>query len=253
VHYATADGSATAGHDYAATSGDVSFAPGETAKTISIPITNNSTPERDKTFTVTLSGATGAAISRPTATVTILNDDALPPSVPQANPFTKPMPTPTPIPTQQPTPKNGQTHLVLPRIMNGESKVDLHGQASFKVSCPDVVIRRCAGTITLEVRVLQTPPKAAQTKTKTKTKTKPKPKLTTIRVGNGTFSINAGRTLTIPVKLTTPGLKVVKSLRRIKVKATVKATDGAGVKGVTAWIVVLVAPPKGSGIKVLLG
>jgi hypothetical protein len=158
------------------------------------------------------------------------------------------MPTPTPIPTQQPVLKPGQTHLVLPKIMNGESKVDLRGRASFRVSCPDVVIRSCAGTIALEVRVLQAPPKQAK-----RTKIKAKAKLKTIRVGNGTFSIIAGRTLVVPVKLTAPGLKVVKSLRRIKVKATVKATDGAGIKGVTAWIVVLVAPPKGSGVSVQLG
>jgi hypothetical protein len=57
----------------------------------------------------------------------------------------------------------------------------------------------------------------------------------------------------VPVKLTVPGLKVVKSLHRIKVKATVTAVDAAGVKGVTAWIVVLVAPTRSNPISVVLG
>ena len=240
VHYATEDGTATAGSDYTAATGDLTFAPGDLTKTISIPITDNSTPERDKTFTLRLSGASGAVISKAAATVTILNDDALPPAVPRANPFLTPLPAPVPLPTQQPTPQAGQTHFVLAGIVNGQSKVDARGRASFRISCPAIVKARCKGTVRLEVRIMQKPPKGS----------KAKPKLTTIRVGNGSFTINAGKVAAVPIKLTAQGLSVLKSLHRIKVKATVTATDATGVKGVTAWIVALVEPPRHTQISI---
>src|SRR5262249_50243937 len=75
VKYATANGTAVAGSDYTATSGTLSFAPGETSKTISVPVLPDTTIEADETFTVTLSGAAGAAISRAVGTGTIRNDD----------------------------------------------------------------------------------------------------------------------------------------------------------------------------------
>lgn len=49
VDYATADGTATDGSDYIAMAGSLSFAPGETSKTISIPILGDSTAEDDET------------------------------------------------------------------------------------------------------------------------------------------------------------------------------------------------------------
>src|SRR5262249_51358809 len=51
VNYATADGTAIAGPDYAAASGSVTFQPGETSKTIAVVIPGDLTPEsRSKTF-----------------------------------------------------------------------------------------------------------------------------------------------------------------------------------------------------------
>jgi GH18 family chitinase len=78
VNYATADGTATAGSDYTAMSDALTFAAGETSKTLSVTIAGDTIAEPDETFVVTLSGAAGATISVPTATGTILNDDAGP-------------------------------------------------------------------------------------------------------------------------------------------------------------------------------
>jgi hypothetical protein len=75
VAYATANGTATAGSDYSAASGTLSFAPGETAKTVSVAVAGDSVIEPSETFTVGLSGATNATIARPTGTGTIRNDD----------------------------------------------------------------------------------------------------------------------------------------------------------------------------------
>lgn len=61
VNFATANGSAAAGSDYTAVSGVLSFAPGETAKTVSVPTLADAIVESDETFTLNLSGATGGA------------------------------------------------------------------------------------------------------------------------------------------------------------------------------------------------
>ena len=78
VGYATADGSATAGSDYTATSGTLSFAAGVTEKTVSVPVIDDSHDEGDETLTLTLSNASGAWIEDGSATGTIENHDPLP-------------------------------------------------------------------------------------------------------------------------------------------------------------------------------
>ena len=76
VDYATANGSATAGSDYQSTSGQLSFAPGETSKQINVNISGDKLAEPDETFTVNLTNVTGgASIGTPQGTGTIKNDD----------------------------------------------------------------------------------------------------------------------------------------------------------------------------------
>ena len=75
VDFATEDGDATAGSDYATTAGALTFAPGETSKTVRAPILGDTTPEANETFVVRLSNATNAAIARAAATGPIYNDD----------------------------------------------------------------------------------------------------------------------------------------------------------------------------------
>jgi len=75
VNYTTADGTATAGSDYVASSGTVTFAPGETRATISIPVNGDVTPEADERFVVRLSNPQNAQLQRSQLNVTILNDD----------------------------------------------------------------------------------------------------------------------------------------------------------------------------------
>ena len=76
VNYQTQDGSAKAGTDYTAASGELVFAEGETSKTISIAILNNSTVDGSRSFSVNLSGNNlGATTS---TNVTITDDDQTP-------------------------------------------------------------------------------------------------------------------------------------------------------------------------------
>jgi hypothetical protein len=99
VDFATEDGSATAGSDYTATSGTLTFAPGVTTQNILVPVTGDTTVEPDETFTVALSSPTNATIAAATGTGTIVNDDAAPTPTPTPSATPTPTPTPTPSPT----------------------------------------------------------------------------------------------------------------------------------------------------------
>jgi hypothetical protein len=63
VNYANADGTATAGSDYVATSGQLTFAPGETTKTITVQVLGDLMTEPNETFTVNLSNAVNATLA----------------------------------------------------------------------------------------------------------------------------------------------------------------------------------------------
>ena len=78
VDYATSDGTATSGADYTGTSGTLTFLAGETAKTVSVPIIDDTDDDGGETLALTLSNAAGAGIDRAAATGTIRDDDALP-------------------------------------------------------------------------------------------------------------------------------------------------------------------------------
>jgi large repetitive protein len=77
VNYATADGTATAAdHDYQPKTGTLTFAPGETSKTITVVVYGDRKNEGDESFTVNLTGASSnTLITDGTGIGTILNDD----------------------------------------------------------------------------------------------------------------------------------------------------------------------------------
>jgi hypothetical protein len=76
VGYASADGAALAGSDYAAAMGTITFAPGETTKQVVVDVVGDLSPEEHETFTVTLSDAVNAVIDDGVGTGEIRNDDA---------------------------------------------------------------------------------------------------------------------------------------------------------------------------------
>jgi DNA-binding beta-propeller fold protein YncE len=78
VAYGTADGTATAGKDYTAETGTVTFAPGQTSRLVLLVTHYDSTMDGNETFSVQLSNPTGATIGTGTATVTVVD-----PSFPQ--------------------------------------------------------------------------------------------------------------------------------------------------------------------------
>ena len=97
VDYATSNGTATAGDDYTPTTGTLTFAAGQVANTINVPVLLDGIPEENETFTVVLSNAVSDAgdtlrhgtlgtrspreLGTRSATGTILDDDPVPASL----------------------------------------------------------------------------------------------------------------------------------------------------------------------------
>jgi hypothetical protein len=75
VSYSTRNGTAQAGTDYVATSGTLTFAPGEVTKQITVEVIGDTTQEEIEEFFVDLSSATGATIGDSEGLGRIFNDD----------------------------------------------------------------------------------------------------------------------------------------------------------------------------------
>jgi hypothetical protein len=75
VSYATSDGTAVAGSDYSTRSGTLTFTPGATTRTFTVPALSDTVPEADETFLVTLSGPTNAALGDGQGVGTIVDND----------------------------------------------------------------------------------------------------------------------------------------------------------------------------------
>ncbi|HEX5357566.1 MAG TPA: Calx-beta domain-containing protein, partial [Aquabacterium sp.] len=74
VNFATSDGQALAGKDYDAASGVLTFEPGQTTKTIVVPLRNDATYEGAESFGVSISKAVGGVITVDRVTTTIHDD-----------------------------------------------------------------------------------------------------------------------------------------------------------------------------------
>lgn len=75
VAYATSDGTALAGEDYAATAGTLTVPAGNTEMAIVVPVTADPRPEHDEQFTLALSELVNAEFADAQATGTIIDDD----------------------------------------------------------------------------------------------------------------------------------------------------------------------------------
>lgn len=82
ITYSTLDRSATAGSDYASTSGTITFGPGFTRATISIPVVDDLLAESPESFAVALTNITGGRLGRSSAIVQIVDNDVESPAGP---------------------------------------------------------------------------------------------------------------------------------------------------------------------------
>ncbi|HEV7394867.1 MAG TPA: Calx-beta domain-containing protein [Pyrinomonadaceae bacterium] len=87
IDYATIDGTATAGLDYTATSGTLTFNAGETSKIIQIPILDDAVTELDENFTVVLrNGSSLEALGVPNLLVVTIEDRSTVPVISLSTP-----------------------------------------------------------------------------------------------------------------------------------------------------------------------
>src|SRR5207244_344641 len=84
VHWRTLDATAVAPNDYTAASGQLTFLPGQTTKTVPITVVGDTIDEDDESFVVALSSPTNAIIGGlyGLGAGTIVDDDPLPTIVP---------------------------------------------------------------------------------------------------------------------------------------------------------------------------
>ena len=81
VDYQTFEASATADEDYIPVSGTLTFADGETSKSVTIPIIDDQQPEATENFSITIDNVTGGAtlLAPRTALIDIIGIDGTPP------------------------------------------------------------------------------------------------------------------------------------------------------------------------------
>lgn len=88
VHYATVDGTAHAGTDYAPITGDLVFAPGETSKTVGTQLYATPGQTGQMQFLLALSNPQNGTLATPTATASLIHDPAGPVTPPTPPPST---------------------------------------------------------------------------------------------------------------------------------------------------------------------
>lgn len=80
VRFATRDGSAKAGTDYSSAAGELSFAPGDTSKSVRVPLLGNDCHDLERSLSLVLSEPKEAVVQTASALGAILDDDAGGPS-----------------------------------------------------------------------------------------------------------------------------------------------------------------------------
>jgi Tol biopolymer transport system component len=116
VDFATRDGSATAGIDYASTSGTLTFQPGVKDLTIEVPVDGDTDVETNESFYLDLSNANGAEVGRRKGKALIKNDDVSaspsPSASPSASPSVSPSASPSASASPSPSPSPGLPSLI---------------------------------------------------------------------------------------------------------------------------------------------
>ena len=219
IAYATVDGSAMAGQDYAKTEGTLVLPAGTRDGSISVGVLDDGVDEPAETFQLRLAAPDGATRD-PGGLVaaTILdNDDPPASSVPPPATGAQPLPTlPIPPTTGSSAPTGGgpaaPTSLGLssPRLKRPSTVL-------VTLSCPQIA-GRCAGRITL----FSLPNNRSSVKALRKER----------RLGRVEFSVAGGRSQTFALSLGRTDVGLLKRTGRMRVRAYAITHDSAGRTGV---------------------
>ncbi len=149
VDFATSDGTASQPDDYAPSSGTLTFAPGDTSKTISVEVTGDTIDEPDETVGVDLSAPSGATIADGHAQLTITDDDTPPVEQPPVD--TSPVEAPrdtTPPETQIDSGPSKRTKSQAATFAFSANEAG----ASFECSLDGAAFAPCSSPTTVKVR-----------------------------------------------------------------------------------------------------
>ena len=221
VDYATSDGTATAGTDYDAVAGTLTFAAGEAAKSVTVHVTSDTAQEDDETLQLKLTNPTGgASLGSPAgATVTIADDDVAASTPPSTTP-------PTSTPTSTPTPSDPSPTGTSPAPAPDQTPIPVVSDKTapkLTVSAKKVQRALKAKRLALKARCNEGCKLVAVAKVRIGKKT--------VTLGRAKVSARSGKTAKMKVKLTKKALgKLRKATARGKAKVvlSVSAKDVAG-------------------------
>ena len=187
VAFSTSNGTASAPADYVATIGTLTFNPGDRAKTVNVPVIDDSANEIAEVFHLTLSGPSNATLLKNLATATIQASDST--ATPQGGGG---------------TPPTGGTGALSPRMVLGPASVTVgsNGVARMTISCAKASPITCTGNVALETRG--------------------KPKFL---MGKRNFSAKKGKKVAVRIFLSARALKLLKSKGTLKAQAVVVVKD----------------------------
>ena len=218
VHYATADGSATAGQDYTSTRGTLNFSRSDAAKTVAVPIVDDSIHEDTESFALNLSSPTGVAAGGNdlSGTATIADDDAapLPPPPPAAGTGTGTQTSGASAPAGGVTGSSGSsltdTTNPQPQLSKPRSR---RGTIVIAISCPATELL-CRGTLT----TFAEPNRHSKIRWLHSER----------RLGGATFVIAGGKRAFITTRISRSALKRLRRAGKVSIRSYAVVRDAAG-------------------------
>ena len=198
VDYATADGTATAGQDYTATSGTLTFAAHERTKTVTVNLIDDDNPEAAEFFELRLSSATKGTIvdAGGRAEIAASDDGGTPP--PPGPPPPGPPPPGPPSPPSPPPPGPGRT----PQASISSAPVVVSGGvAPVSLNCTGSVACKGGAELYSSFANLELAKR--------------------VKIASARFAIAAHKKGTIKLRLNRRGKQLIRATKRVRVQLVV--------------------------------
>jgi hypothetical protein len=213
LHYATADGTATAGQDYQATSGTLNLSGSTTSRQVAVPVINDGAHEDSETFALNLTSLSGVAGSanKLSGIATIADDDALaapPPAAPATQPGGATNAGGNTIGTSGSSltdTSNPQPALTKPRSKRGTIVI--------AIGCPASELL-CRGTLTTFVE----PNRHSKIRWLHRER----------RLGSATFVITGGKRAFITTRISRSALRKLRHAGKVSIRSYAVVRDAAG-------------------------